>query len=87
MLACVVDKPGARLGIVVAKRNVKLAVDRNKLKRFVRESFRQQQQQLSGLDIVVIIKKDFALSDNDHINLSGILKIAGGRHSTCCKNQ
>lgn len=49
----------ARLGIVVAKRNVKLAVDRNKLKRQIRESFRQQQLTLAGLDVVVVVKRDF----------------------------
>lgn len=48
-----------RLGIVVAKRNVKLAVERNRLKRAIRESFRHQCQQLTGLDIVVVVKKNF----------------------------
>lgn len=52
----------ARLGIVVAKRNVKLAVNRNKLKRQIRESFRLQQHTLSGLDVVVVVKRDFMLS-------------------------
>ena len=58
MLACRALQPQARLGIVVAKKNIKLAVDRNRLKRLVRESFRKQQLGLLGLDIVVIIKKD-----------------------------
>ena len=86
VLACASNKPGARLGIVAAKRNVKLAVDRNRLKRFVRESFRLQQQQLSGLDLVVLIKKDFASSDGGVVNLSEILKIIGDKNAACCKS-
>jgi len=46
-----------RLGIIIAKRNVKLAVQRNRIKRLIRESFRQEKENLSNLDIVVIGKK------------------------------
>jgi len=35
-----------RLGLVVAKKNVRLAAQRNRLKRIVRESFRMQQSRL-----------------------------------------
>lgn len=45
---------------MVAKRYVRLAVERNKLKRAIRESFRHQQLQLAGLDVVVVVKKNFA---------------------------
>ena len=77
----------ARLGVVVAKRNVKLAVARNRLKRTVRESFRLQQSCLTGLDIVVVVKKDFALNpQKDAINLPGIFKMVGDKHLACCKN-
>lgn len=44
----------ARLGLAVSKRKARLAVQRNRLKRLIRESFRVNQQRLSGLDIVVI---------------------------------
>lgn len=71
----------ARLGMVVAKRNVKLAVDRNKLKRLIRESFRLQHQQMQGLDVVVVVKKDFAFADNNLVNLSGIFKMVGDKRS------
>ncbi len=74
VLAAQNTQPKARLGIVVAKRNVKLAVDRNKLKRLVRESFRQQQQQLNGLDVVVVIKKNFEFADIQGVNLSKMLQ-------------
>jgi len=42
-----------RLGIVVGKRAVRRAVDRNRLKRAIRESFRHEQHRLPSLDIVV----------------------------------
>ena len=48
--------PVARLGLAVAKKNIKLAVRRNRFKRIVRESFRQHKVQLAGLDIVVLAK-------------------------------
>ena len=45
-----------RLGVVVGKRKQKKAVDRNKTKRVVRESFRCHQHTLQGFDIVVVAK-------------------------------
>ncbi|MBP6103674.1 MAG: ribonuclease P protein component [Gammaproteobacteria bacterium] len=47
---------GARLGVIVAKRIMKHAVDRNRVRRLIRESFRHHQQALSGLDIVVLVR-------------------------------
>jgi ribonuclease P protein component len=45
-----------RLGLAISKRNVRLAVDRNRLKRLVRESFREHQQALGGRDFVVLAR-------------------------------
>lgn len=47
----------ARLGLVVAKKNLKRAVDRNRFKRVVRESFRNHQHQLQGLELVVLSRR------------------------------
>ena len=47
------DMGWARLGLVIPKRQVRLAVHRNRLKRWIRESFRHHQQQLPAADIVV----------------------------------
>lgn len=47
------DKP--RLGLVVAKKNIRSAVKRNLIRRIIRENFRLSQQLLAGLDIVVTI--------------------------------
>jgi ribonuclease P protein component len=43
----------ARLGIVVGRRVAKRAVDRSLLKRLVRETFRRQQHELGGFDLLV----------------------------------
>lgn len=47
-----------RLGLVVGKKNIPLAVDRNRVKRVLRTSFRQNQQLLVGLDIVILARND-----------------------------
>ena len=44
----------ARLGLAISKKNCRLATDRNRIKRVVRESFRHHQAALAGLDVVVI---------------------------------
>ena len=51
------QKDGARIGIIVGKRVANLAATRNQIKRVVRESFRAHQDQLSGLDIIVIARQ------------------------------
>jgi ribonuclease P protein component len=51
--------PCARLGLVIAKKNIRLAVQRNRVKRVVRETFRQSQQQLDSLDIVFLARRGF----------------------------
>jgi ribonuclease P protein component len=40
--------------LAVSKKNVRRAVDRNRIKRVIRESFRHNRQALEGLDIVVL---------------------------------
>ncbi|MFT4020910.1 MAG: ribonuclease P protein component [Acinetobacter sp.] len=46
----------SRLGIVVAKKKVRKAHERNRIKRITRESFRLNQQNIGLLDIVVMPK-------------------------------
>lgn len=43
----------ARLGIVVGRKAVGRAVDRNRCKRWVREQFRATQGELAGLDVIL----------------------------------
>jgi len=43
-----------RLGLAISRKHCRRATGRNRLKRIVRESFRQHQQTLGGIDIVVL---------------------------------
>lgn len=49
------DRP--RLGLVIAKKHIRHAVDRNRMKRLIRETFRAKQQQLAGIDVIVLARK------------------------------
>lgn len=57
-----------RLGLAVAKKRVKLAVQRNRIKRLTRESFRLHQHDLPNIDIVVLVKSGIDNLDNATIN-------------------
>jgi len=46
-----------RLGLAIAKKNIKKAVDRNVIKRTVRENFRIQQN-MGNIDVVVMARRD-----------------------------
>jgi ribonuclease P protein component len=46
----------ARLGLAVPKKHISKSVDRNRLKRIIRESFRLRQKLLEGKDVVVVVK-------------------------------
>lgn len=45
-----------RLGLAVPKKHIHSAVERNRLKRVIRESFRLKQDVLNGNDIVVVVR-------------------------------
>ncbi len=51
------DLDHPRLGLVIGKKSVKLSVERNRLKRLMRESFRHHQDNLVGWDIVIVARK------------------------------
>ena len=57
----------ARLGLAIAKRQVKRAIDRNRVKRLVRESFRQSVDHLPPVDIVVMCRFVVTTMDNQEI--------------------
>lgn len=53
-----------RIGLTVAKKHVKRAHERNRIKRLTRESFRLRQHELPAMDFVVVAKKGIADLDN-----------------------
>lgn len=53
-----------RIGVVVAKKKVRRAHERNRIKRISRESFRLNQQHLYGLDVVVMPKVEIEKISN-----------------------
>ncbi|WP_207060904.1 ribonuclease P protein component [Motiliproteus sp. SC1-56] len=57
-----------RLGLVIAKKNIRLAVHRNRVKRLVRETFRQQDPALPPLDIVVLARRGLGELDNQALH-------------------
>jgi ribonuclease P protein component len=56
-----------RLGLAIAKKHLKLASHRNRLKRIIRESFRQNQSEFAGIDIVVLSRPDVSKRDKAQI--------------------
>lgn len=57
-----------RLGLVVAKKNIRTATGRNRAKRHIRETFRLRQNELGGLDIVVLVRRGFGELEDSELN-------------------
>ena len=66
--------PGScqRLGLVIAKKNVRFAVDRNRVKRIVRETFRQLPEQTPPLDMIFLARR--GIEQLEKGQLSSILR-------------
>jgi len=62
---------GGRLGLAVSKKYARRAVDRSRLKRLIRESFRMYKQDyLSRLDLVVMVRTAAVSAKNLQIRQS-----------------
>lgn len=56
MLARTSEHPVARLGTVVSRKNARLAVQRNRIKRIFRESFRVRKHEFATIDLVILAR-------------------------------
>ena len=69
VLARANDCARARLGLAVAKKRIRLAVGRNRVKRLVRESFRHHANLLGAVDVIVLSRFD-GKADNASLSRS-----------------
>ncbi|MBV7434636.1 ribonuclease P protein component [Cardiobacteriaceae bacterium TAE3-ERU3] len=60
-------EPCSRLGLIIAKRNIARAHERNRVKRLARESFRLEMAREFNMDIVLLAKHAAQHADNSEI--------------------
>jgi len=72
----------ARLGMSIAARILRRAVDRNRLRRLIRESFRVHQLQLPAVDIVIGVRAGVLAADNARLR-SALERLWQKIGSTC----
>ena len=60
LLAIRNDLDHPRLGLAIAKKNIRKAVTRNLIKRSIRENFRLKQYDLINIDVIVLARRDAA---------------------------
>ena len=72
----------ARLGMSIAARNLRRAVDRNRVRRLIRESFRMHQQQLPSVDIIIGARS--AVLQADRASLRAALEKIWHKVATSC---
>ena len=58
----------SRLGFAIARKQVKRAVDRNRLKRLFRESFRCNREIVPNRDFVIMVRSPILKLDNRQIS-------------------
>lgn len=68
LLAKTSNEPGHRLGLVIAKKNVRLAVQRNRIKRAAREFFRTLPDTEPHLDVVLLARRGIGQLDNTELS-------------------
>lgn len=57
----------SRLGLAISRRAIRRAVDRNRIKRVVRESFRLNRHRLGPIDCIVLARPGVEKQDNRRI--------------------
>ena len=68
LLARTNEGPGHRLGLVIAKKNVRLAVQRNRVKRIAREVFRTLPESEPSMDVVLLARRGLDQLDNEELS-------------------
>jgi ribonuclease P protein component len=68
LLATRNNRSGHRLGLVIAKKNVRLSVQRNRVKRLAREFFRKQSGSTPSLDVVLLTRRGIDQLDNAELS-------------------
>ncbi|MBV1931048.1 MAG: ribonuclease P protein component [Porticoccaceae bacterium] len=63
----------ARLGLIIGKKNIGLAVNRNRVKRQARETFRHQHRDLPAIDVIFLARRGL---DDPNTNITEILNKA-----------
>jgi len=76
------DQP--RLGLVVGKKVSRRAVDRNRIKRVIREAFRQLAPEMAKLDIVVLARAA-AITQSGSSLITQLTNLLGRVETKCAK--
>jgi len=61
-----------RLGIIVSKKHVPLSVERNRLKRLIREGFRTILNPRMGIDLIVLVRPGINKNNNHWLLLKNL---------------
>lgn len=70
LLYCDNGGESARLGFAVAKKQIPLAVGRNRVRRLARESFRKQRDTLEAVDIIILTQSAAGSATNSDLSSS-----------------
>jgi len=62
------DTEHPRIGFVFSKKNIRRAVNRNRVRRIIRESFRLNKHQLPNVDLVILARRGIDQLENEDIH-------------------
>jgi ribonuclease P protein component len=77
---------GARIGFAISRKSVKRAVDRNRIKRVLRETFRLNRADLPKLDFVVLCRAVVAETAHFVIRASFLAQLEKVRQRKCAES-